>query len=160
MNGDSFALRVRDLRQSWNERRQLRELAQSHDFASQLGLLVTLHEWSEHCVKEINAVYGPALSAAVSPRPEASSPAFSVMIGNSQTITFALAERTVGRAVHWFVSARVAAARRASGASQLGPSRRDGQWTRSRLEDVLLSALGAYERASAEGELAVELRGA
>jgi len=32
-----------------------------------------------------------------------------------------------------------------------GPERRYGQWTRARLEDLLLSLLGAYERARSEG---------
>jgi hypothetical protein len=27
-----------------------------------------------------------------------------------------------------------------------GPERRNGQWTRARVEDLLLSLLGAYER--------------
>jgi hypothetical protein len=31
-----------------------------------------------------------------------------------------------------------------------GPERRNGQWTRGRVEDILLSVLGAYERAASE----------
>jgi hypothetical protein len=135
-------------------------VAQSHDFQSQLELLEALYNWAAQCVQEINAVYYPALSANLSPRPQASSPAFSVIVGDSQTITFALAERPISGSAHWFVSARVAAAARGQAASQVGPSRRDGQWTRGRLEDVLLSVLGAYERGLSEGDLAVELRGA
>ena len=37
------------------------------------------------------------------------------------------------------------------GAIAAGPERRNGQWTRGRLEELLLSVLGAYERASVAG---------
>ena len=150
MSGESFQRRVELLRDSWAERRQLKGLASVHDFDSQIRLLTTLHSWTEEAAADIAAVYGAALSLSVSPAPESSSsnPAFTVTIGENYTVTFLLSERRRMGGARWFVSVTVG-----SGGSIVaaGPERRNGQWTRGRLEDILLSVLGAYERALSEG---------
>jgi hypothetical protein len=152
MSGDSFQRRVELLRDSWAERRQLKGMASVHDFDSQLGLLGTLHTWAEDATADILAVYGNSLTMTVSPRPDASnsSQAFSVTLGESYTVTFSLTERRRMGGSRWFVSVTVGSGGPGGSIVAAGPERRNGQWTRGRLEDILLSVLGAYERALSE----------
>ena len=152
MNGDSFQRRVELLRDSWAERRQLKGLAAVHDFESQLSLLGTLHGWAEAAVADILSVYGNNLIITVSPEPvaESTSQAFSVTLGEAYTVTFSLTERRRMGGSRWFISVTVGAGGPGGAIVAAGPERRNGQWTRGRLEDILLSVLGAYERSISE----------
>ncbi|MGE0599758.1 MAG: hypothetical protein AB7J35_11195 [Dehalococcoidia bacterium] len=152
MSGESFQQRVELLRDSWAERRQLKGLAGAHDFESQLGLLRTLHEWSDSAVKDIRAVYGKSLATSISPAPTGTTPnpGFSVTLGDQYTLTFSLNERRREGGSRWFVSVTVSSGGPGGNMVTAGPERRNGQWTRSRVEDILLSVLGAYERAASE----------
>ncbi len=153
MNGESFERRVEMLRDSWAERRQMKGLASVHDLESQFSLLKTLHEWSEGAAGDIRRVYGEALPVSVSPAPKKddSTPAFAVTLGNNYTVTFVLTERRRMGGARWFVSVTVGSGGPGGAIVAAGPERRNGQWTRGRLEDILLSVLGAYERSLAEG---------
>jgi len=153
MSGDSFQQRVAILRASWTERRQIKNLAGIHDFDSQLDLLLTLHNWTESATRDIAAVYGETLAISVSPAPAAATanPGFSVTIGDNYTVTFALTERRRMGGIRWFVAVSVGSGGPGGSITPAGPERKNGQWTRSRLEDILLSVLGAYERAHSEG---------
>jgi hypothetical protein len=153
MSGESFERRVETLRDSWAERRQLKGLASVHDFDSQLALLSTLHQWSMAAAEDIRRVYGDALSVTVSPAPGKgdSMPAFAVTLGNSHTVTFVLTERRRMGGSRWFVSVTVGSGGPGGSLVAAGPERRNGQWTRGRLEDILLSVLGAYERSLSDG---------
>lgn len=152
MSGDSFQRRVELLRDSWAERRQLKGLASVHDFESQFGLLGTLHTWAEEATNDVLAVYGSTLAMSVSPRPDSvnGSQAFSVTVGDSYTVTFSLTERRRMGGSRWFISVTVGSGGPGGSIVAAGPERRNGQWTRARLEDILLSVLGAYERAASE----------
>ncbi|MEO8540814.1 MAG: hypothetical protein ABI577_13825 [bacterium] len=153
MTGESFQRRVELLRDSWAERRQLKGLASVHDFESQLSLLSTLHSWAEDATADVLAVYGNTLTMNVSPPPDgkSTSQAFSVTLGESYTVTFSLTERRRMGGSRWFISVTVGAGGPGGSIVAAGPERRNGQWTRGRLEDILLSVLGAYERALSEG---------
>jgi len=153
MSGESFQRRVELLRDSWAERRQLKGLASVHDFDSQFALLATLHGWAEAASADIAEIYGPSLGISVSPMPlvSGSNPAFSVSLGDNYTVTFSLSERRRMGGTRWFVSVTVGAGGPGGSIVAAGPERRNGQWTRGRLEDILLSVLGAYERALSEG---------
>jgi hypothetical protein len=147
---ESFATRVQALRASWAERRQVARYAGSHDFDSQFQLLLTLHEWCSEAVAEVQSVYGDALDIELSPRPAASDqpPGFTLLVGQDYAVTFTLVERQRIAGSRWHVSVAV----RSPGTGTVthaGPERRNGQWTRTRLEDVVLSVLGAYERSLA-----------
>ncbi len=149
LNGETFRGRVEALRDAWAERRQLKQLAGAHDFASQLVLLRTIHGWADAACREIRAVYGTELPIAVSPPPCESSPSFAVSIGGGWMAAFAVAERGRPRAAGWAVSVTVDS----RGATlNAGPQRRFGQWTRGQLEDLLLTVLGAYERAQSRDQ--------
>ena len=153
---ESFLGRVQALRQSWVERRQMKGLTSAHDFASQYQLLLTLHGWANQNVGDVRAVYGPELRAVLSPAPglEEGPPAFCVTFAEAYRVTFALTERRRLGAAHWFISVNTAGPR--GGAVAAGPERRNGHWTRSRMEEVLLSVLGAYERSLADSAHPVE----
>lgn len=150
---DTFASRVQSLRDTWVERRQVGRLASAHDFDSQFRLLVTLHEWASAAVVDIAEVYGETPSVTVSPLPEHSdeTPAFSIVVDAQHSLTLSLAERRRMGAPRWHLSISISAAGSAHSAANAGPERRNGQWTRTRLEDLILSLLGAYER-SLSGE--------
>ena len=76
-------------------------------------------------------------------------------------VTFSLAERRRMGGSRWFIAVSVATAGPGGSAVAAGPERRNGQWTRGRLEEVLLSVLGAYERSVADREpLEMRARGA
>jgi len=154
MTGESFASRVQSLRESWIERRQVKGMASVHDFDSQFRLLLTLHGWAEQCVADIHEVYGPDMDATVSPEPQPNgrSAAFNVVIAGSHSVTFSLSERRRMGGSHWFTAVSVASAGPGGGVVAAGPERRNGQWTRGRLEEVLLSVMGAYERSIADSE--------
>lgn len=152
MSGESFQRRVELLRDSWAERRQLKGLASVHDFDSQLRLLRALHGWAEEATQEIASVYEGALAASVSPAPAPGpSPAFTVTLAENYTVTFLLNERRRAGSARWSVSVMVGAGGPGGSIVAAGPERRNGQWTRGRLEDILLSVLGAYERNVSEG---------
>lgn len=153
MGGENFQRRVELLRDTWAERRQLRGLAGVHDFESQLALLRTLHGWAEQAMGDIVRVYDHKISTAVSPLPDGASPSpgFAVTIGGNFTATFILAERRRMAGARWFISVTVNSGGPGGSIVAAGPERRNGQWTRNRMEDILLSVLGAYERSLSEG---------
>lgn len=145
---EPFALRVKSLREAWLERRMVKALAGSHDRDSQFQLLAALHQWAVQAAADIQRVYGEALHVELSPSPEPRDPApgFSVAVGRGYSVSFGLHQRRRAAGSSWFVDATVVDAGR-GGAVAAGPERRSGQWTRGRMEDLLLSVLGAHERA-------------
>lgn len=152
MSGESFSQRVRNLHDSWNERRQIKSIATAHDFDSQFSLLTMLHSWASDAVEEIRLVYGQAIHISLSAPParEPYGPAFSALLGDSFTLSFALSERRRMGGSRWFVSVSVGSTGAGGGIVAAGPERRNGQWSRARLEELLLSVLGAYERSQAD----------
>ncbi|MBK9613107.1 hypothetical protein [Candidatus Amarobacter glycogenicus] len=99
--------------------------------------------------RDIAAVYGETLAISVSPAPAAcdGNPGFSVTIGESYTVTFALTERRRMGGIRWFVAVSVGSGGPGGSITPAGPERKNGQWTRSRLEDILLSPCSGRERA-------------
>jgi hypothetical protein len=152
VSGETFQRRVELLRDSWSERRQLGGLAGVHDFDSQFRLLLTLHGWARDATAVIERVYGPELSVSVSPAPAAGAagPAFTVTLGENHTVSFLLTERRRVGGTRWHISVTVGSGGPGGAIVAAGPERRNGQWTRGRLEDILLSVLGAYERSVSE----------
>jgi len=148
MSGESFSQRVQNLHDSWNERRQMKGIASAHDFESQFQLLSTLHSWAAEAVDEVHRVYGESVHISLSPSPtrDPHGPLFSAFLGDSFTLAFALTERRRMGGSRWFISVSVGTLGAGGGVVPVGPERRNGQWTRTRLEDLLLSVLGAYER--------------
>ena len=157
MSGESFSQRVQNLHDSWNERRQIKGIASAHDFESQFQLLTTLHGWAEEAVTEIRHVYGEAIHLSLSPAPvrDPYGPAFSALLSESFTLTFSLTERRRLGGARWFISVSVGSTGEGGGVVAAGPERRNGQWTRGRLEELLLSVLGAFERSQSDGDLGV-----
>ncbi len=148
----TFVSRVEALRDSWSERRTLLRIASAHDFESQFRLLLTLYDWATEAVEDVAAVYDRAVPLMVSPRPgrRVTEPSFSVSIAGHEGILFTLAERKLAGGSRWNVTAALTAGGRDGAVSHAGPERRNGGWTRSRVEDLLLSLLGAYERSRGE----------
>lgn len=152
MSSESFQRRVEVLRESWAERRYLKDVASSQEYEPQFQLLESLHRLAESAVAEIRSVYAEDIDVTLGPMPDRgnSSPAFSVTIGGSYTVTFLLDERRRTPLARWFVSATISSGGPGGAVTAAGPARRDGQWTRLRVEDIFLSVLGAYERGLSE----------
>ncbi|MCL6644943.1 MAG: hypothetical protein K6U88_08195 [Dehalococcoidia bacterium] len=150
---EPFRRRVEQLRDAWEERRALRGIAGAHDRESQLALLRTLHGWAMEAAADIRAVYGPGLAVEVSrlSADDAAPAAFTVSVARDHTLTFALVERRRVGGVRWHIAVTMSTGGPRGSTVAAGPERRNGQWTRARLEDLLLSLLGAYERARSEG---------
>jgi hypothetical protein len=149
---EPFARRVQTLRDAWLERRQTQSFAGSHDFDSQYHLILTLHEWACDALEEIATIYGATVDIGLSPAPErgGAAPAFSLAVAGTYSVNFALQERGHPGSGHWTVAASVISNAPGGLVVPAGPERRNGQWTRGRLEELLLSVLGAYERARSD----------
>ncbi len=158
MSGESFSQRVQNLHDSWNERRQIKGIASAHDLESQFQLLITLHGWAEEAVAEIRNVYGEAIHISLGPAParDPLGAAFSAFVGDSFTLTFSLIERRRMGGSRWFISVSVGSTGIGGAPVAAGPERRNGQWTRGRLEELFLTILGTYERSHSEGDLSVD----
>ncbi|MGH2632584.1 MAG: hypothetical protein ACRDG3_04170 [Tepidiformaceae bacterium] len=158
MHNEPFVMRVQALRDSWAERRQVRGIAHIHDYPSQFRLLQAMHGWAEHAAEEIREVYGATMAAIVTACPEPppnerqEERGFAVTVGPGFGAAFVLHDRRRLPGPSWSISVSVASSGSAGGGSAAGPERRNGQWTRTRLEDVLLSLLGAYERSLVGGD--------
>lgn len=152
MTTEPFARRVRNLRDSWVERRQVQSFAGSHDFDSQYQLLITLYRWASDAIDDIRTIYGESIAVDLSPAPVRDDipPAFNVAVAGTHSANFALVERMHAGSGHWSVVASVISNTPRGLIVPAGPERRNGQWTRTRLEELLLSVLGAYERARAD----------
>ncbi|HET7737874.1 MAG TPA: hypothetical protein VFK32_04805 [Tepidiformaceae bacterium] len=150
MTGEPFPQRVQALRDAWRERREVKGLASNHDYGSQYALLLTIHRWAAQAARQIEEIYGADIAVMVSPAPDKTGiPAFQFVLADAYTVSFSLEERRRMGNSRWHISVSVAAGG-SGGVVAAGPERRNGQWTRGRVEDLLLSVLGAYERAMAD----------
>lgn len=148
---DSFRERVESLRDAWDERREVRPLAAAQDLDSQRRLLAVIHRWAAKAVGDIRQIYGPELQLSLDDGPVGEPPGFGVVFGGALTLTFTVTEKRRGSAEAWTIATHLSAV----GPGFLvaaAPQRRNGQWSRARLEEVFLSALGMFERSrSADG---------
>ncbi|MEX1104047.1 MAG: hypothetical protein WED87_07340 [Dehalococcoidia bacterium] len=142
----SFRERLEELRDAWRERREVRPLAAARDFDSQRALLAVLHGWCEEAAALIREVYGEDLGARVEPL-EPGETEFSASVGTAPALVFSLTERDGTGRGNWTVAVRFAAP-----ATSAEPQRRNGPWSRARLEQLLLSAIAAHERRRSTGE--------
>lgn len=154
MGGETFSQRVQNLRDAWAERREIKGMAGAHDFESQFRLLVALYGWASEAVHEIETVYGDAMHITLTPppTPEPYGAAFSICVADQFTLTFGLTERQKLGGSRWALSVSLGSKGTGGGAIEAGPGRRDGHWTRGRLQDLLLSLVGSWERAQSEPE--------
>jgi hypothetical protein len=143
----SFRERLEGLRDAWHERREVRPLAAARDFGSQRALLGILHGWCTEAAGLVREVYGEELEARVEPL-EVGADEFSVGIGTMPALVFAVADRegSDGQGP-WSVVVRTPG----PGAG-IAPQRRNGPWSRARLEQLLLSTIAAHERGRSSGE--------
>lgn len=153
MDRENFRRRVAQLRDSWEERRTLKSFAGAPDFNSQFALLSSIYRWVEDAVADIRDVYGDSLAVTLGPMPtaEAPAPAFALTLGDATTLTFAMVERTRVESSRWAIAVTIGTGGPGGTVVAAGPERRSAQWTRARVEDILLSVLGAHERAASEG---------
>jgi hypothetical protein len=141
-----FAARLRQLKEAWEERRDVARLVQARDAPSQLQLLQRIHAWVTDCIAAIGSVYGAGLPASVSPRPHnLDDVSVVVTVAQVHRLVFSVVPRSGGG---WRISARSLSGPSAvtGAATAVGPSRRDGSWTRARVEDLILAQVAAVER--------------
>jgi hypothetical protein len=148
----TFAERVAALRASWQDTRTAARFGAARDRETQYVALQLVYEWARAAVDQIEAVYGAHLDLRISPlRPiEHPEPGFVVEIEDFAAVAASLAEMKPGED-RWHVTI----ATRVSGERTwaiVAPDRRHSFWTRSRVEDVLLSLLSALERARSRHE--------
>jgi len=150
---EAFESRVRELRDTWAEQRELSNFAGGNDFDSRFQLLTVLYGWALEAVKAISSVYGEDFLITVSPVPLASAqpPAFSVTIARGYSARFFLKERQAQGSNHWTVGAAVATPGSVIATTTVGPDRRHRGWSHGQVEEILLSMLAAYERDEVEG---------
>jgi hypothetical protein len=105
-----------------------------------------LHAWAVEALLDIQAVYGPDFPVAIDGPPDVhdSSPGFGITLAGSQVLTFSLLERNRAQSPHWYLG--VSRASPGGEETHAGTDRRNGHWNRGRLEELLLTLLGGYER--------------
>lgn len=144
MSREVFARRVWSLRDSWTERRDLKALGAINTLESQFELLEILYRWTLESVDDIRTVYGQDFDISVGPPPslEQAAPAFSVTVGGRINLTISLAQRRRKDDAPWYLHMNV------EGESTPGATTewRASNSARGRLQDALLTVLGAYER--------------
>jgi hypothetical protein len=149
-SASDFEQRLRLLQQGWRERREVARLVHAGDSDSQLELLQRIHAWTLDCAASIANVYGQDITVAVSPRPRGQDDvSFVLIVAQAHRLVFSVVPRSGGG---WRVSARSLSGGMAS-SSAVGPSRRDGSWTRARVEELILAQVAAVERARSDGEI-------
>lgn len=150
---ENFRRRVAQLRDSWEERRALKGFAGASDFDSQYTLLSAIYRWVAEAATDIRDVYGEGLAVNLGPEPTTGgpAPAFALTLGDATTLTFAMVERTRRDSARWAIAVTIGTGGLAGTVVTAGPERRSAQWTRARVEDILLSVLAAHERATSEG---------
>lgn len=151
LSAEPFALRVRALHDAWRERREVNALTSAHDRDSQFRLLLTLHGWALEAIADVRSVYGVDFPLTVDAAPiiEDASPGFVVRLDRSQLLAFSLLERNRAQTAYWYLS--VSRSATSGEEASAGTDRRNGHWSRSRLEELLLTLLGGYERAIGAG---------
>lgn len=144
MSREAFARRVWSLRDSWTERRDLKAIGQHATLESQFELLELLYDWTVESAADIREVYGEDFDIVVGPPPllDEARPAFSVTVGGRITLTMSLAQRRRAAESPWYLHMQV------EGENMPGATTewRASNSARGRLQDALLTVLGAYER--------------
>lgn len=145
MPKELFAVRLRTIRETWDERRALIHAGTTRNFDSQFLLLREMHEWATEAVRDIREVYGRRFPISLGPAPDRDEfpPAFHVAIGEGQALMVSLREQRFGLESNWGVVMSMHGQEIPHGSH---PRVRPGTWTRADLEDVLLSMLGSFER--------------
>lgn len=146
---DSFPAKVTALREAWLVRRHMKHLGQQRDLASRFELLEVLHGWTGRCLEAIADVYGSSLSIDFTPRPDLATDllSFAVTLQGQYRVSFALYPRDEAQ-MQWDLDVQVSTPNSVLAAGQ---SRSAGQWTRGRVEELLLTLLAAIERAQFDG---------
>lgn len=144
MSRELFARRVWSLRDSWTERRDLKALGSIHTLDSQFELLEILYRWTLESVEDIRCVYGQDFDIVAGPPPalDQAVPAFSVTVGGRINLTISLAQRRRKDDAPWYLHMNVEGDSKAGATTEW----RASNSARGRLQDALLTVLGAYER--------------
>ncbi len=142
MPREQFSRRVWSLRDTWSERRKLLMLGTGHTKEAQFEVLLMLHRWTLESVADIRTVYGDGFDIITGPPPSLDQypSAYSVTIAGAHNLTVSLTQRRKGEDAPWYVHFNVEGGHPAG--AELGASNS----VRGRLQDALLSVLGAYER--------------
>ncbi len=148
MESEQFDGKIRALRQLWDEKRQTAQLSTGDEFATRFDLLRLIHRWLEESLVAIARHYGEAVGARLGPlpSPENATDGFTLTIFESYVLKFRLASRKGPVGEIWTVVGEAGNLGSRPMLTALGPTRRHGQWTRERIEQILLSILSQFER--------------
>jgi hypothetical protein len=145
-----FATKVRELHEHWEENREVGPLIRQRDRASQLAMLMIVHQWCTTAAAEIRAVYGESFVQLSEPLDhEGEHPRFSLKLGTQHQLSAELlcddpaSER-------WHVQVRLRLPHEPSWVVARW-SQRTSNWTREQLEKLLLSLLSSGERVETAG---------
>jgi hypothetical protein len=147
--GERFKDRVAELRATWSERRDLRQVRSGHDFETLFESFLRIYRWSEICAGEIQFVYGEHAPTQITEIPDrcGTDPSFQVQVGTGHLLTFFLARQF--DTDHWRIEATVAL----DGGPPVPATTSRAGWTRRSLEDLFLRLMTAFERSYTEGDL-------
>jgi len=123
----------------------MKHLSNRRDLASRFELLLVLYEWTERSIEAIRQVYGNSLAIELTPPPDLAARrlSFTATLEDAYRVSFELQPRDES-GQHWDLAVRLSTPDAVTAAGQ---TRGAGQWTPSRVEDLLLSLLAAIERA-------------
>lgn len=152
MESEQFDVKIRALRQLWDEKRQTAQLSTGDEFASRFELLQLIHRWLEESLVAINRHYPDVPGTRLGPMPTAdnATDGFTLTLFDTYVLRFRLLSRRGAVGQVWAVAGEAGNLGSRPMLTALGPTRRHGQWTRERIEQILLSILSQFERDRAE----------
>lgn len=148
MESEQFEVKIRALRQLWDEKRQTAQLSTGDEFASRLELLQLIHHWLDDSLEAINRYYGdvPGTRLGPVPGPDDATAGFTLTLFDQYMLRFRMVSRRGPAGQVWAVAGEAGNLGARPMLTALGPTRRHGQWTRERIEQILLSILSQFER--------------
>ena len=146
----SFAPRIAELHNAWEERRALKSLTTRHDFEAQSLLLRTIYSWAGQARATIAEVYDGSVQVTLVPESgDLLGRRLAMSFAGTHTLAVSLVERIEGHHQQWRLVAAFTTHSRTPGVPP-HTSSRTPVWTRRAFEDLVLTVLDAYERDSGE----------
>lgn len=141
MGNEDFRQRLSQLAESWEERRVSVTLGRRRVQPAQLELLGLIHGWAREALRDVVSVYGSTVKAALSPLESGGGQTFRVEVGESHATFEVMLDG--GHKDSWRTTAVV----RLSGEpAEKAHSHRPREWSRRRVEEIVLQMVGAFER--------------
>jgi hypothetical protein len=143
-----FSEKLRAIHDSWAEARDTREIRRLRTAAAQAEMLALIHAWCVRLAAQMEEIYGSLVRLSALNPYGSEDMGFDLAIGDDHQMAVSLQPgkaSTSGSAPTWEVQIRLRYPEEPAWVVATW-GRRNQNWTRQRIEEVLLSLLSAFER--------------